>query len=410
MDYSKRRTELLSKLADNSVVVLFAGEEITKNADEVYDFTANSSFFYLTGIKQKNSILVMQKTAGVCSEELYVLKGDPLLAKWIGEFQNFNQVAEISQLPNVMAIDDFMANFKRDLLLKNPVYIYLDLEHDRSDIYNSKKFRNIVRREFPTLHIRNCFLEISSIRSVKDAEEIACIKKAIEYTKMGIDSIRSTLKPGYYEYQMEALFKYNMRSNGLDRLAFNTIAASGANATVLHYQENSSLIEDGALMLFDLGVKFNGYSADISRTYPVNGRFDERQRIIYQLVLEGQKQVMANIKPGITTGELNDILRNFYISELSKLGLLSIPEDIDNYYYHGVSHSLGLDTHDVGLLKTQPLVPGNVITVEPGLYISQWNIGIRIEDDVLVTLDGCENLSIDIAKEIIDLERVVNVQ
>jgi Xaa-Pro aminopeptidase len=200
------------------------------------------------------------------------------------------------------------------------------------------------------------------------------------------------------------LFEYTIKANGATGIAFPTIAASGKNATVLHYTKNDGLLSDGHCLLLDLGAKYQYYCADITRTYPVNGVFDERQRLVYQLVLSGQKLVLSNIKPGTTTAELNDILRYYYVGEMTKLGLITAPEQLDDYYYHGVSHSLGLDTHDIGILSKQPLVAGNVITCEPGLYIGQWDIGVRIEDDVLVTENGYEVMSSMIPKELEEIE------
>ena len=410
MDFTKRRQELSTKLSENSWLVLFAGEEVIRNADELYPFSVNHSFYYYSGIEQKNSILVLAKIHGVYEEKLFILPNDPLQAKWIGEFLSPDQAREISGINNVKLISEFITQLEEALLYGGLRNIYLDLEHRRSDLYEKRNFRDVVRKNYPTLEIRNCFLDIASQRCVKDAQEIECIKKAIEITGKALEAVRLTLKAGYYEYQIAALFEYNAKANGVKELAFNTIAAAGVNATVLHYWANNCVLAEGAMLLLDLGVKFNHYAADISRTYPVSGAFDERQRAIYQLVLNGQKMVMAKIQPGITTGELNDLLKAYYVKELSNIGLITQPEQVENYYWHGVSHGLGLDTHDIGILKKQALVAGNVITVEPGLYISEWGIGVRIEDNVLVTPSGYENLSSAIAKEINEIEGVFNVR
>ena len=211
------------------------------------------------------------------------------------------------------------------------------------------------------------------------------------------------IQPGLYEYQVESYFDQQIKFNNASGIAFKTIAASGANACILHYHTNNTLINDNELVLFDLGAEYNLYKSDITRTIPSNGKFTERQKLIYNIVLDGQKLVFKNIKPGITTRELNQILIDYYKVALKEIGLIENDEDVKKYYFHGVSHHLGLDTHDVtdGI---KPLTPGCIITVEPGLYIAEEGIGIRIEDDALITEDGCINLSQNIIKEVSDIE------
>lgn len=404
MNYPLRRSRFYEQLEDNSVTILFAGEEVLCSADQYYPFCVNNNFYYLTGIKQKQSVLVVKKKNKVITESLYVLNADSSQAKWIGEYLKFEDVSNTSGIALVKNLSEFNNDLAIIVKTQELNTIYLDLEHTRSDIYKDENFRNIVRKKYLQLSLKNCFMSIARMRSVKDDQEIACIVQAIAYTKMGLEQIRKSLKSGFYEYQLEALFNYNIANNGISNTAFQTIAASGENATVLHYVDNNCIIPENSLMLFDLGTKYQGYSSDISRTYPVGGKFDERQRILYQIVLDGQKLVINAVRPGISTGELNQLLRDYYQNMLMQIGLISQADELDNYYWHGVSHSLGLDTHDVGLFKDEPLVAGNVITVEPGLYVAQLKIGIRIEDNLLVTATGCEVLSKDIAKEIVDLE------
>ena len=209
-------------------------------------------------------------------------------------------------------------------------------------------------------------------------------------------------RSGIYEYQLETYFDSSIKWNGANGYSFDTIAASGINGCCLHYSSNNSIIEDNSLILFDLGATYNYYCADISRTFPINGKFSPRQKEIYEIVLNGQKLMFENIKPGITQRDLNKILVDYFAKELKRIGLIKEDSEVSKYYYHGVSHHLGLDCHD--LCDYGPLEAGAVISNEPGLYIPEENIGIRIEDDVLVTEDGCINLSEEIIKEIKDIE------
>ncbi|UYP00321.1 M24B family metallopeptidase [Oceanotoga sp. DSM 15011] len=228
-------------------------------------------------------------------------------------------------------------------------------------------------------------------------------KKAIEITKNGIYEMMKNSKPDMMEYQIEAYFDFILKSNGVTEYAFPTIAASGKNGAILHYSSNNSKASDGDLILFDLGAKWNNYSADISRTFPVNGRFTQRQKDIYNVILDTMKEIENNAKPGITLGNLNELSKRLLADGCKKLGLIEDEKDLSKYYFHSIGHFLGLDTHDVGQ-RGKEFEPGMIITNEPGLYIPEENIGIRIEDDLLITENGCENLSKEIIKEIEDIE------
>jgi Xaa-Pro aminopeptidase len=210
-------------------------------------------------------------------------------------------------------------------------------------------------------------------------------------------------RSGIYEYQLEAYFDYEIKTNGATGYTFKTIAGSGVNGAILHYVSNDSLIEDDSLILFDLGAQYKLYNADITRTFPVSGKFTNRQKEIYEIVLNGQELVFKHIKPGVTLMELNNILKEYYVKELTRIGLIKEDKELINYYFHGVSHHLGLDTHDVSF-RDMKLAPGMVITDEPGLYFAEHGIGVRIEDDLLITESGCEVLSKDIIKEVKDIE------
>ena len=206
------------------------------------------------------------------------------------------------------------------------------------------------------------------------------------------------------EYEHEAYFDYILTKNGVRDKAFKTIAASGKRGTILHYVENNAIAEDGDLILVDCGAQVGWYCGDITRTYPVNGKFTPLQKQIYDIVLSGQQKVIDSIKPGLMFSRLNEILKEHYFEELKKIGLVETFDDVAKYYYHGVSHYLGAETHDIGRYGERALAPGMVFTVEPGLYIEEYGIGIRIEDDVLVTENGCEVLSAGFMKTTDEIE------
>ena len=233
------------------------------------------------------------------------------------------------------------------------------------------------------------------------------MKKAIEITQEGIENMIDNIKPGMMEYEIEAYFDFTLKKNGIYEKAFKTIAASGKNATILHYVENNCRAEDGDLILFDLGAQYKYYNADISRTFPVNGKFTERQKQIYNVVLKAKEAVEEAARPGLPYKELNEIAKKVLTEGCKELGLIRDDKELVKYYFHSVSHYLGLDAHDIGIYNTV-LKPGMVITNEPGLYIEEEGIGIRIEDDLLITEDGCENLSKDILKTVEEIEDYMN--
>ena len=210
-------------------------------------------------------------------------------------------------------------------------------------------------------------------------------------------------KSGMMEYEIEAYYDYVLKKYGVKDKAFQTIAASGINGTTLHYINNNCKTGAEDLILIDAGAQWGYYNGDISRTFPVSGKFTERQKTVYNIVLKGQQLIIENIKPGVLYPELNEMLKEYYFTELKKLGHAKSKEDVFDYYFHGVSHFIGAQTHDVGD-RGQKLRPGMIISVEPGLYIAEWGIGIRIEDDALVTENGCEILTKDMIKTVDEIE------
>jgi Xaa-Pro aminopeptidase len=245
------------------------------------------------------------------------------------------------------------------------------------------------------------------MRMVKDETEIAAIRKAIELTDAGLRRVLETLAPGQMEYEAQAEFEYAIKKGCAEGTAFDTIAGSGLNGCMLHYETNHCRIEENTLLLLDLGAKKDGYCADITRTYPVSGVYTERQKQIYDIVLAANLEVSRQARPGLTLRQLNEICKQKLSEGMMAIGKIESAEQIGTYYMHGVSHHLGLDTHDAHAHDETPLAPGMVITNEPGLYIDEERIGIRIEDDLLITEDGCEVLSSQIPRETKDIEALM---
>lgn len=398
--YLDNRNKLIEQLPDNSLLVLTAGKSKRKSADENYKFEVNHNFYYLTGLNEEGLILVIKKDVNTVITTIYINESDTLLAKWVGAYLTEKDIKSKSGIENIKYIKQFQDDFS--LSLKTYDNLYFDFEDFNNKDLNSFNYQ-IIKKLNESYKLNDAYPLIVKLRLIKSKEEIKLLQKAIDITNMGILAILDKLKTGLYEYQLAALFEYSIKNQGAKDLAFPTIASTGKNATILHYTQNNALIKEGELILFDLGANYNFYNADISRTFPVNGHFSKRQKEIYNIVLKGQKKILKTIKPGLTLKELNNILIDFYFIELKKIGLIKNKEEVKEYYYHGACHHLGLDTHDV-CFREWPIQEGNIITVEPGLYIEKEKIGIRIEDNVLVTKNGCRNLSKKIIKELTDIE------
>lgn len=407
--FENNRKKLIESMKENSLLILFAGSAPYRSADQVYKFTPNRNFYYLTGINEPNVIVTILKTDKEAIETVYVEREDELMAKWVGRAISKDEASEISGIKSTKYLDEFDSTISSYIDRRGISKIYLDLERQSINIPSTKAqdMANTLRVKYPHLKIKNIFHNIAKLRMVKNDREVELIQKAIGITKEGILAMAKNLTPGMKEYEVEAYFDFKIKSLGASAHAFSTICAAGKNATVLHYEDNNQEAKDGDLILFDLGAEYDYYCSDISRTIPVNGKFTDRQKQIYQIVLNAMKEVEKNTKPGLTLADLNNIAKKALAKGCIEIGLIEKEEEIGKYYFHSVGHSLGLDTHDVWIVDSK-LEEGAVITNEPGLYIEEEGIGIRLEDDLLVTKDGCINLSKDIPVEIEDIEALMS--
>ncbi len=408
-DFFRGNRKRISEMIENKeAVVLFAGSAPVKRGDEKYPFSPDRNFYYFTGLDGQNLIYMAYKAEGEFFEYLFLERRDPVLAKWTGEVVGKEEAKNKSGVSEIKFIDEFERNFSEVVFSKRIENIYLDLENrEMRNFTPALDFARKIKENYPYIIVKNCYDFFADLRKIKSPYEIERIRKAIDITKDGLLLMMKNAKAGMFEYEIEAYFDFAVKKGGAGDFAFKTIAASGKNATVLHYSENRCVTGENDLILVDAGAQFEYYNGDITRTFPVNGKFTERQKVIYDIVLRGQKLIIESIKPGVPFKSLNESLKEFYLSELRKIGLIGTNgtiDDVSEYYYHNVSHTLGLETHDAGRYREGILEAGMVMTVEPGLYIEKEGIGIRIEDDVLVTEDGGEVLSKDIIKEISDIE------
>ncbi|MBR2792961.1 MAG: aminopeptidase P family protein [Erysipelotrichaceae bacterium] len=404
--YQERREKLLATLPEYSITILMSGKAAYNIGDERHPFDVDRSFFYYTGLDNENLVLMFVKTARMNQTILFIEPFDPVQAKWVGGKILADEAREISGIKDVRYVDslkDTIAMYINHYGTLNQFTLCGELskqEYDQpwpvADLFNE------IRRYNPDVQIRNIAANTTRMRLVKDADEIEKMRKAISVTNAGIKAMMQASRDYIWENELEAYFDFVLESEQTEH-AFHTICAGGKNATVLHYGKNNQQTKPGDLVLVDLGAAYKYYNADISRTFPVSGKFTDRQREIYEIVLRANKMVMEVVRPGMTTRDLNNKVIEFYQQELPKIGLLQDGKTVRDYYWHGVSHHLGLETHDVSLFD-EPLQPGNVITDEPGLYLEDEGIGVRIEDDIMITEDGCICLSENIMKEVDEIE------
>lgn len=409
-EYELRREKILEKMDDGSLLILFAGQGRKKSGDENYPYQVNRNFYYLTGIKQENSALMIVKADGENRVFLFIDPKDEKVEKWLGIKLSTEEASKISGINNVLMRNSLSS--KIEVALKDMTFfgeiskVYLDLEKELKieECTSTNDFAKSLKELYPSIIVEDIHDKMSVLRMVKSKAEVEMIKEAIHTTEIGLKNVLKELTAGRFEYNMRNVFEFNVFEDMDAGLAFDSIVAGGKNATILHYPDAKDVLHSGELVLLDVGANRDYYCADISRTYPISGKYSDLQKTIYQIVLNCNKQTSKFMKPGVTLMECQQFAKNLLAHECVEHGLLEKLEDIDTVYFHGVSHHLGLDTHDESI-RSMPLQEGNVITCEPGLYFKKFGIGVRIEDDILITKDGSEVLSKDIMKEVDDIER-----
>lgn len=407
-ELNSRRLRFLRGMKPNSVALFFSGAPKIMSLDEDYRFEVNRNFYYLTGIEQENSILLLSKTDAEEKAMLFISSYDETKEKWYGKKLTIEEAKEISYIDNVLISSAF--NARLESIIKDEIYpiktLYFDSDPEQKigpSLYVDG-FMSTLSNSYPELTLEELNPIMTRLRMVKSKFEVCEFVKAIETTRQGIIVVMAEARGNCKEYELASTFAKTINDdNGYQGLSFNTIMASGVHAATLHYPNPLGMAKQGELLLMDLGARYNYYCADISRTIPVGGKFNEYQKMLYEIVLGANKAVAKFAKPGVTIKELNDLAKEYLASECLEKGIINSKEDISKYYFHSVSHHIGLDTHDLSD-RSLPLEEGNIISDEPGLYIKEKGIGIRIEDDLLITSSGAEVLSSSIIKEVDEIE------
>lgn len=418
--FVKNRAKLASRLQANSIAVIHSNHMMPRNGDLFFPFRQSSDLFYLTGVDQEETVLVLFPDYYEASmrEMLFIIRPNEHMEIWEGKKLTISQASEISGIENVRFIDSFDDLFKQIALAADFVYVNRN-ENPRAISALSTKdesWFSKIKDQFPLHKYERLAPLLTEIRLCKEPEEIDLMKKACSITGEAFNAVLEQCKPGMKEYEIEAILTYHFIKNGANGHAYEPIVAGGKNACYLHYNKNNALLNNNELLFMDFGAEYGNYSADCSRAIPVGGRFAERQRAVYDAVLHVLKEAKSMLRPGVILADYHKEVCKIMESELIGLGLFT-KEDVlkqhpaqplyFKYYMHGTSHFMGLDTHDVGS-KNTVLKPGMVLSCEPGIYIMEEAIGIRLENDILITNDQPVDLMEDIIVEPDEIEEMMN--
>lgn len=424
-DFYRARREALRKLMpDGSCAILFSSPIRNRSNDVDYTYHQDPDFYYLSGWTEPNSVLLVFKepqsfSKGPVKDLLLVPPRDASKERWTGRRGGRATARKISGVDWALTTESWdTLSLPGSRMIK---VLQKSLEEPRTTASKDpleypeliKAYRSKLERSGT---VPDDFLlkrALTSLRMVKEPEEIRLLTRAIDITVQGHNEMMRALAPGFTEYQVQAVGEYVFHSLGAEAVGYPSICGGAENSTILHYTGNRRPLRAGDLVLLDMGAEYHGYTADITRTLPVSGTFTPEQRIIYELVLEARDSAIASCLPGQPFHGPNQAARSVITRGLTELGILEEASQLKTYFMHGTSHYLGLDVHDAG--NFGPLAPGNLITVEPGIYISEdspcdrkwWGIGVRIEDDILITQDGHRNLSEKLPVKAAEVEKAM---
>lgn len=404
--YMGNRRKMYRQMEEGSVAVLFSGKEKRKTNDEDYPFFTDRNFLYLTGTDSKECILLAYKeNQDHVRESLYILPPDFLAERWNGRRIKAEEVQQRAGVEDVRYVGEFERDFHRLVSAGKFQVLYLDLfKADQGEMDKvSHIFARKMLAEYPYLKIRDASPLIRKLRLIKQPCEIAAMRRAEEITGAGIRAMMRASRPGMYEYQYKAEFDYALAQFGPQGPAFPPIISAGKNNFCIHYYSYRGQALDGDMILNDVGGWYDNVMTDVSRGFPCNGKFSGRQRLLYECALKTSDHMFEIIRPGMKMSDVDLIIRKYNCEMLKEAGVLTSYDEIGTYMWHGGAHHVGFDVHDA--VETPDIIgPGMVFCIDVGIYHEEWGIGFRLEDNCLVTEDGCENLSAAIPRTIEEIE------
>lgn len=403
------RARLYEKMQPASLLVMFAGEEIRKTNDEYYPFFAERNFVYLTGISQKNTVLLAQKDAsGAVRETLYLLPHDLLAERWTGRRLKNEEAESLSGVSDLRSVDAFSADFHRLATSARFARVYLDVYRVSPKDRDRPAHRLLAKlhTEYPYLAVCDANALVRQLRLIKQPCEIEAMRNAEHITGEGILAMMRASHPGMYEYQYKAEFDRAIGQFGPQGPGFPSIISAGKNNFCIHYYAYEGQAKDGDMVLNDVGAQWDNIITDVSRGWPCNGRYTERQKLLFNCALQTSNHMFSIIRPGMKMADVDGTIRRYNAQLLKDAGVLDKVENVGKYMWHGGGHHVGYDVHDV-VETPETVAPGMVFCIDVGIYHEEWGIGFRLEDNCLVTENGCENLSRHIPRTVEDIEDVM---
>lgn len=402
--FKENRRRFTSKMQPGSIAIFVSNDEVASNGDALYNFKQNSDLFWLSGITQEDSMVILfpDNPDPKYREVLVLVRPNELKEKWDGKRLRVKEAQAISGIHTIVWLDSLDGLLQPWIHLADNIYLDSNENDRKANLIRTRDYRFIdeMRSRYPLHNYLRAAKIMKELRGIKTALEVEVLQKAIDITENTFRRLLKFVRPGVMEYEIEAEIFHSFLSQRATGPAYNSIIASGDNARTLHYVSNNAECKDGDLILMDFGAEYGGYCADLTRTIPVNGKFTRRQRTVYNACLHLHNYAKSLLRPGITIVEYTDKVGEEATNQFLKIGLLRKSdvknEDPENrayrkYLYHGISHHLGVDVHDLGT-RTEPIKAGMVFTVEPGIYIEEERMGIRVENNIWITRNGNKDL------------------
>ncbi|MFM1756939.1 MAG: hypothetical protein RL621_1926 [Bacteroidota bacterium] len=402
--FIQNRKRFMAKMQPNSIAVFVSNDEFPLNGDALHHFQQNSDLFWLSGIEQEGSMVILfpNNPDPKYREVLVLTRPQELKEIWDGKRLRANEATAISGMKTIVWADTLDAMLQTWIHLADSIYLDSNENDRKNNLVRTSEYRFIdeMQSRYPLHQYLRAAKILKDLRGIKTKEEVLVIQKAIDITEVAFRRLLKFIQPGVYEYEIEAEIYHSFLSQRATGTAYHSILASGDNARTLHYVSNNNQCKDGELILMDFGAAYGGYNADLTRTVPVNGKFTKRQKEVYNACLHLHDYAKSILKPGISIVKYTDKVGEEATKQFLKIGLLSKSdvknEDAENrayrkYLYHGISHHLGIDVHDLGT-RTSPIQAGMVFTVEPGIYIKEEKMGVRIENNLWITKTGNQDL------------------
>lgn len=417
--FIKNRQRFIDKMNPNSIAIFVSNDEVPVNGDSLYPFKQNSDLFWLSGIVQEDSIVILfpDNPDPKHREVLVLIRPNELKEKWDGKRLRVNEAQNISGIKTIIWLDSLDGMLQPWIHLADAIYLDSNENDRKANLLRTRDYRYVdeLKARYPLHQFERAAKIMKELRAIKTPLEIEVLQKAVDITDNTFRRLLKFIKPGVMEYEIEAEIWHSFLSQRATGPAYGSIIASGDRARTLHYINNDQECKDGELILMDFGAEYGGYNADLTRTVPVNGKFTRWQRTVYNACLHLHDYAKSLLRPGITITDYTDKVGEEATQQFLKIGLLKKSdvknEDPENkayrkYLYHGISHHLGIDVHDLGT-RTEPIKAGMVFTVEPGIYIEEERMGIRIENNVWITRNGNKDLMKNIPITVEEIESLM---